>query len=368
LTGVETVQTRLVETLYDLARLAQGFPEEAKAIVLHQAQEPPASPALVSFTQTVQHLFVEYGGRLCYRKIPGYPVELPLPWREAAEHVWDMIRAYLPLARQRGPSLREARIQAKHAADQHVESLCAAALEKGTGPGLVKDFLSKLDAARRKASSLDDANHYIDQLSEGQFMQALLYAGRWLAAQRLLSSLFDVFWLNSDEVLTALRGATEGLDAIIATRRSQFMEWQTLLPPPCLGLPTPQLPERPAHSTALRSPAAASSGMSAHILTGEPASRGHASGRARVITGETLPAGITPGDILVAPFAGPTLIPLLPSIAAVVLDYGGPGDHFAITAREFGLPAVCGTLHATRLIPDGAQITIDANSGLVSWT
>jgi pyruvate,water dikinase len=368
LTGAETIQTRLVETLYNLARLAQEFPEEAKAIVLHQAQEPPASPALVSFTQTVQHLFAEYGGRLCYRKVPGYPVELPLPWREAPEHVWDMISAYLRLARQGGPSLREVRIQARHAADQRVESICAAALERGTDPGLVKDFLSKLDSARRKASSLDDANHYIDQLSEGQFMQALLHAGRWLAAQRLLSSPFDVFWLSSDEVLTALRGTSDDLAEIIATRRSQFVEWQMLLPPPCLGLPTPQLPERPAHSAAPPRPGFASQDMSATALTGEPASRGYASGRARVSTGETLPADITPGDMLVAPFAGPVLIPLLPSIAAVVLDYGGPGDHFAITAREFGLPAVCGTLHATRLIPDGAQITIDANSGLVTWT
>ena len=367
LTGAETIQTRLVETLYDLAFLAQGFPEEAKAIVLSQAESPARPPTLGSFKETLSHLLSEYGDRLSYRKVPGYPVELPLPWREAPEHVWEMISAYMPLARQGSPGLREARIGAKQVVDQRVASICAAALEGEIDPDIVKDFLTKLDSARRKASSLDDANHYIDQLSEGQFMQALLYAGRWLAAHRILSSPLDIFWLNSDEVLRALRGTSELIDEIIRSRRAQFMEWQRLLPPPCLGLPDPQLPERAPHSTDPSLRDVSPPDMPANTLIGQPASRGRASGRARIISGDALPADITPGDILIAPWASPVLIPLLPAIAAVILDYGGPGDHFAITAREFGLPAICGTLHATRLIPEGAQATIDADSGLVTW-
>ncbi len=67
------------------------------------------------------------------------------------------------------------------------------------------------------------------------------------------------------------------------------------------------------------------------------------------------------------PYASPFLIPLLPAVAGVVLDYGGPGDHFAITAREFGLPAICGTLHATRLIPEGARVILNADAGIVTW-
>jgi pyruvate,water dikinase len=51
----------------------------------------------------------------------------------------------------------------------------------------------------------------------------------------------------------------------------------------------------------------------------------------------------------------------------VVLDYGGPGDHFAITAREFGLPAISGTLRATHMIPEGAQVNVDADAGIVTW-
>ena len=369
LSGIETIQTRLIETLYDLAYMAREFPEEAKAIVLNKAQGSSTLPRMESFAIVLQRLLAEYGDRLCYQKIPDYPVELPLTWREAPEHVWGMISAYLPRAHQGGLSLREIRIQARNAGDQRVESLCTAAIQAGTSPDLVADFLRKLAYARRNAYSLDEHNHYIDQLSEGQFVQALLHAGRWLAACGSLPAPFDIFWLNTNEILTALRESSKiGLDEIIAERRAQFTKWQALLPPACLGLPAPQLPERPANLRKLSDLSTASVDLPANALTGEPASRGHVVGRARIITGDTLPADIVPGDILVAPFASPVLIPLLPAVAAVVLDYGGPGDHFAITAREFGLPAVSGTLHATRLIPDGAQMTIDANSGLITWT
>ena len=367
LSGAETIQTRLVESLYDLACLAQESLEQAKAVVLNMAHGSSGWRNRESFANAIQHLVAEYGARLCYRKISGYPVELPLPWREAPEYVWEMISAYLPLARLGEPSLREARIQAKEAADQRVESLCDSALERGIEPDVVNDFRNKLAYARRNASSLDEANHYIDQLSEGQFMQALIYAGRWLAAQEILPGPFDVFWLHADEVLAALRGSSEGLDEVLAARRAEFIEWQALLPPTCLGLPSPELPERPANPVSLADSRPAATDMPTNTLRGEPASRGRVAGRARLIAGETLPADIAAGDILVAPYASPALIPLLPAIAAVVLDYGGPGDHFAITAREFGLPAICGTLHATRLIPEGAQVTLDADTGFVTW-
>jgi pyruvate,water dikinase len=368
LSGAETIQTRLVESLYDLACLAQEAPEEAKAVVLDRARESSAWPDRGSFAAALQSLLDQYGDRLCYREVPGFLAELPLPWRESREQVWDKIAAYLPLARRGGPGLREARIRAKKTADERVEELCAAAAGRGVEPEAVNDFLRKLAYARRNASSLDEANHYIDQLSEGQFVQALTYAGRWLAAQGRLPAPLDVFWLHADEVLAGLRGSPDDLAETAAARRAQFTEWQALLPPACLGLPSAELPERPADSLSRTDSGSAAPDLPVNTLRGEPASRGRASGRARLVSGDTLPADIAHGDILVAPYAGPALIPLLPALAAAVLDYGGPGDHFAITAREFGLPAVCATIHATRLIPEGAQVTVDADTGVVTWT
>jgi pyruvate,water dikinase len=367
LSGIETIQTRLIESLYDLACLAQEFPVEAKAIAINRSTLPSTQPNRNAFATAFERVIVEYGDRLCYQKIPEYPVEIPLPWREAREQVWEMIHAYLPLARQGGKSLREIREATKTALDQRIETLCASALEAGTDPSLVEDFRSKLSYARRNAFSLDEHNHYIDQLSEGQFVQALLHAGRWLSTRGILPDPLSVFWLHTDEVVAALRGSSDGLEEILSMRQAEFTEWQALYAPACLGLPFPELPGRPVNPERAMEPSLNSVNLPANALTGEPASRGHATGKARLMDGDHIPADICPGDILVGPFASPVVIALLPAVAGVILDYGGPGDHFAITAREFGIPAVCGTIHATRLISEGDQVIVDADSGFVTW-
>jgi pyruvate,water dikinase len=75
---------------------------------------------------------------------------------------------------------------------------------------------------------------------------------------------------------------------------------------------------------------------------------------------------VVPRDVLVAVAVNPSWIPLLPVLGAVVLDYGSPGDHAAITAREYGVPVVCSTHHATQSIPDGTWVTVDGTEGKVT--
>jgi pyruvate,water dikinase len=77
--------------------------------------------------------------------------------------------------------------------------------------------------------------------------------------------------------------------------------------------------------------------------------------------------GAAPGDVLVAVNAGPLWTPVFPLLSGIVLDAGSPADHAAITAREFGIPAVYATRNATLRIPDGAWVTVDGENGLVQW-
>jgi pyruvate,water dikinase len=48
-----------------------------------------------------------------------------------------------------------------------------------------------------------------------------------------------------------------------------------------------------------------------------------------------------------------------------VTDFGGILSHPAIIAREYGIPAVVATGNATQIIPDGQQVTVDGNTGIV---
>ena len=50
----------------------------------------------------------------------------------------------------------------------------------------------------------------------------------------------------------------------------------------------------------------------------------------------------------------------------MVVDVGAALSHAIIVSRELGLPCVVSAKDATRIIPDGAQIEVDGNTGLVT--
>jgi phosphoenolpyruvate-protein kinase (PTS system EI component) len=56
---------------------------------------------------------------------------------------------------------------------------------------------------------------------------------------------------------------------------------------------------------------------------------------------------------------------LFSKIKGAVTDAGGVLSHTAVVAREFGLPAVVGTVDATSRIKTGDRIRINGNTGIV---
>jgi pyruvate, water dikinase len=73
------------------------------------------------------------------------------------------------------------------------------------------------------------------------------------------------------------------------------------------------------------------------------------------------------GDILVTPMTDPDWIPYMKKAAAIITDQGGRTCHAAIVSRELGIPALVGTLRATEIIPDGAEITVDCSNGAIGY-
>jgi phosphohistidine swiveling domain-containing protein len=371
LQGAETVQTRLVEALYDLACLARQAPAVAAEVAGHTAgayERMQHLPEAAGFVAQFERLLATYGGRICQWKTAGSPFELPLPWREAPEYVLGLVASYLPAAgAHEMPGPRQARQLAASQVQARVEALCTA-----SDPAAARVFRQGLAFARRNATWTDEHNHYIDQLAEGQYAQALVYAGRWLTQRGDLGCMEEVFWLQPDEVLAALRSPEqEDFSAAIASRQEQFEAWNRLYAPAILGLPDPSLPPRPVISkpaTATTGPeATAGRAAQERLLIGQSASRGQGSGPARLVpAGPGLPE-VAPGEVLVAVNAGPEWTPLLPALAGIVLDGGSIGDHSAITAREFGVPAVFATGNASRRIPAGAWVRVDGESGRVQW-
>jgi phosphohistidine swiveling domain-containing protein len=98
----------------------------------------------------------------------------------------------------------------------------------------------------------------------------------------------------------------------------------------------------------------------AGALVGLPVSAGVVEGRARVIH-DLAEADLEPGDILVTAYTDPSWSPLFVAIAGLVTEVGGVMTHGTVIAREYGLPAVVGVEHATRLIRGGQRIRVHGN-------
>ena len=102
------------------------------------------------------------------------------------------------------------------------------------------------------------------------------------------------------------------------------------------------------------------------VLTGAPGCAGTARGRARVVLDPADPAGMEPGDILVAPLTDPAWTPLFLPAAAVVVNVGALMSHAVIVSRELGIPCVVAVDGATDRIEDGAEIEVDGTTGTVT--
>ena len=75
-------------------------------------------------------------------------------------------------------------------------------------------------------------------------------------------------------------------------------------------------------------------------------------------------ATITTGFTAVCPSTDPGWTPLFVNARGLIVERGGVLSHGAIVARDFGIPAVV-LEGATRLIPDGALLELDANHGTI---
>ncbi|HWG90363.1 MAG TPA: phosphoenolpyruvate synthase [Candidatus Thermoplasmatota archaeon] len=99
------------------------------------------------------------------------------------------------------------------------------------------------------------------------------------------------------------------------------------------------------------------------ILQGLGASPGAAAGKvARVDAVEELDKCLQ-GDILVTTMTTPDMVPAMRRAAAIVTDEGGMTCHAAIVSRELGVPCVVGTKQGTKLLQDGAQVSVDGDKG-----
>jgi len=189
---------------------------------------------------------------------------------------------------------------------------------------------------------------------------ALREFGRRLVERGVIEQVEQVFMVTNNE-LDQLRLHPDTMKDLIARRWTQFRSLFDYEPVFIVNGRVPDLSEMTRRGG--KNLAQVTAGT---VLTGAAGSGGTATGRARVILDASDPAGLEPGDILVAPQTDPSWVPLFVPAAGVVVNVGAMGSHAMIVSRELGVPCVASVADATDIIPDGAIVTIDGNAGTVT--
>jgi pyruvate,water dikinase len=229
-----------------------------------------------------------------------------------------------------------------------------------------------LDAARRALCAFEDHNYKIDSAAAALLRLAILGAARRLQAAGALADSDEVWLLSAQEVAQALReSGTEGAGwrERVQARAAEHAWHRAQTAPEWIGAPAP--PGEAGRGPA--GPGAPPSGPPTHdtpppdgvLLSGQPGSRGVASGAVKLLDRNDVVPMVEPGDVLVARNASPLWAPAFAVAAAVVLDGGALFQHALLACREYGVPAVIGTREATQKLRAGQRVTVDADHGWV---
>ncbi len=221
----------------------------------------------------------------------------------------------------------------------------------------VRIFESVLAHALRFLVIRDDERHYIDRATYAK-KRAFEELGRRLVERGLLGHAGDHYFLTYEELLelTAGRASQRLVAAKVRGRRRQFERFHAKH-----YLPPLYLRDGEEYREGVELAAAQDGSQFAGIGT----SRGSVTGTARVVHDLRDIGRVRAGEILVTNSTDPGWTPVFAVISGLVLETGGMLAHGSCLSREYGLPAVT-VANATRLIPDGATITVDGGTGRVS--
>ncbi len=86
-------------------------------------------------------------------------------------------------------------------------------------------------------------------------------------------------------------------------------------------------------------------------------------GQVRVLASIEQMNRVREGDVLVTDMTDPDWEPIMKRASAIVTNRGGRTCHAAIIARELGIPAVVGCGDATKVLKDGAEVTVSCAEG-----
>ena len=357
--AVPNKTTRLIARLRELARivredqaLATAFASRRYRILDNRGAGE--APGVGRFNLRFRSMMKEYGFRTGYGFGSNVDFE-STTWRMEPRKPLDLIGSYAEQDVDELELLEQSALQARQRATRRIRRKLAGH----------QDRLQRFEISRRRAQSdvqiMENHNHMMEQSTVGQMRDAMHEIGVALMREGLLDEPMDALHFSLDELRRVASGdeLRNDMRTLARQRTEERARLAKFDPPPTLGKP-PDSPGSPQDAEAAE-PTAADGPQ----LRGRTASRGRATGPARILHSSADAPRFQKGDILVAVNVGPDWTPFFPLLGGIVLDDGEIYQHPAIVAREFRIPAVFQTRRATSAIREGQTITVDGDAGLV---
>ena len=343
LSGVETLTLETNRALETLAGTVRSDPQLTGAFAHHAADELGAVLEVSSggraFLAELQAFLDDYGHREAVALLLSQPT-----WKDAPAVVLGILQG-LTATPPPPPATQPAWAVAR-------DTLLAHRLLRLR---TVRSALLRLLGTARCLLQIREDTHFDATRPLPLLRRTALELGRRLMDIGVLDAPEDVFHLKLDE-LASIDGTwppapqhAEELRALVLRRAAQRAALAN----------TPLIDREPSRSAERAGNV---------LLRGMPGSPGLAEGPVRIIHTGTEFGRLRAGEVLVAPFTNPAWTPLFQRAAAVVVDSGGAGSHAAIVAREYGIPAIMGTLDGSRRLVDGQRVRVDGTRGLVLVT
>lgn len=340
--------------LAELAQLASASPELAAMVRGGAPTGFEAIPGGAAFADAFRRFLDAYGWRAerwSALHVPTWAESPRVPLRLIARFMEDP--SWSP-----GASLPKAGAARSQAVEQ---------IEARLGPEKVEAFRALLGSCGAHVP-MSEERTFCQLLVWGSLRVPVVELGRRLVACGVIDAPDDVAYLSTDVALKAASDASVRLQATVEARKQEIEAWQKLTPPLHVGAPASARVLSHAQKLFVRHFRGPDERIlqEGHIIRGLAASQGVVTGTARVIRDLREADRLQPGDVLVCGVTSAPWTPLFAIAGAVVTDAGGILAHSAICAREYGIAAVVGTSVGTRVIPDGATVTVDGNAGTVT--
>ena len=356
LQAVPNRTTRLVARLRNLARLVREDPGLASAFAdgnFEVLEYPSHCDRIVTkiFNRRFRSMMKDYGFRTGwgYGSSVGFDAST---WNMAPTKPLELIASYAQQDIDRLESIEARALRQRQTATRRIRRKLAGS------PARLGNFEFTRKRAQSAAARMEDHNYLMEQCTVGQSRDAMHEMGVTLVRAGLLDDPLDALHISLDELKKVAAGnGPEDLRSLVRQRAEERDRLAKFTPPPTLGRPpAPSITDpRDDHET----------DPDASTLRGQTASRGRATGTARVVRADAAPPRLREGDILVTTNVGPDWTLLFPLLSGIVLDSGEIFQHPAIVAREYRIPAVFQTRVGTSRIREGQVITVDGDAGIV---